>query len=48
MCPSCGEENKNGVELGMARLNECYDCAKALARHKYAMRAEAERRARDN
>ena len=54
MCPSCGEENKNGVELGMARLNECYDCgykyyhAEALARHKYAKRAEAERRARDN
>ena len=54
MCPSCGEENKNGVELGMARLNECYDCgykyyhAEALARHKYAKRAEAERRAREN
>ena len=54
MCPSCGEENKNGVDLGTARLNECYDCGykyyhdEALARHKYAKRAEAERRARDN
>jgi hypothetical protein len=54
MCPSCGEENKNGVEVGTARLNECYDCGytyyhdEALARHKYVKRAEAERRAREN
>jgi hypothetical protein len=54
MCPSCGEENKNGVDLGTARLNECYDCgykyyhAEALARHKYAKRADERRRSDEN
>ena len=54
ICPSCGEENKNGVDLGTARLNECYDCgykyyhAEALARHKYAKRADERRRSDEN
>ena len=41
ICPSCGEENTNGVELGTARENECYECGykyyhgEALAHKKF-------------
>ena len=50
ICPSCGQENKNGIELGTARENECYECGykyyhgEALAKHKYEEKAEEQRR----
>jgi ferredoxin-like protein FixX len=41
ICPNCGQENKNGVELGTKRENECSECeykyyhGEALAHKKF-------------
>ena len=41
ICPNCGQENKNGVELGTVRENECSECGykyyhgEALAHKKF-------------
>ena len=48
ICPNCGQENKNGVERGTARENECSECGYKYFHAEASAHEEFFRRARDN